>query len=119
MLSKDNSDNNEEHYDAVSKLVASRWDSTFFGTANLSIGDNTLKVDNRSVKLSNSAEIQNGELILPSETLQELGVQVTFDAKSVSLKTKNKSIELVYGELSMKTGDTKKSLRNPFCLPVP
>lgn len=103
--------NNEEYYQAVSELVSSRWDKSFFGTASISIGDNILKVDNRSSTLYNSAEIQNGEPMLPLEALQELGVQVSSDSKGAVLKMKNRSVEVVYGEASMKMGDNKKELR--------
>ena len=103
--------NNEEYYQAVSGLVSSHWDKSFFGVASISIGDNILKVDNRSSKLYNSAEIQNGEPMLPLEALPELGVQVSSDSKGAILRMKNRSVEVVYGEASMKMGDNKKELR--------
>jgi hypothetical protein len=103
-----NNDNNEQYYRAVAKLVSSRRDDSFFGTATLSIGDNTLRIDNRSIKLNNSAEIQNGELMLPLEVIQELGVQVASNSNGLTLRMKNKSVEVIYSEKNISAEGNKK-----------
>lgn len=76
-----NGNNDESYYQAVSKMISSNWDDSYFATATLSIGGDTLKVDNRTVKLNNKAKILDGELVLPSEVFEALGVRVPFDAQ--------------------------------------
>ena len=116
LMSDETYDKNEKYYRAISELVSSNYDDSFFGTATMSIGDNALKVDNRSVKLHNSAEIQDEELIVPLEALQELGVQVSSDSNGVILRKKNRTVEAMYGEKRMKVMGNKKELRSGVSL---
>ena len=102
--------NNEVYYQAVSQLVSSRWDASFFGYAVLSVGGTTLQVDNRVASLENRAEFQNGELFLPVEVFEELGVQVSYDNTSASLKKYNKSIAVTYGESNIWVNGTKEKI---------
>ena len=69
----------ESFYQAVSEMVSSNWDDSYFATATLPIGGDTLTVDNRTVKLNNKAEILDGELVLPPEVFEELGAERGFE----------------------------------------
>ena len=108
--------NNDVFYKEVSQIVSSNWDDSYFSEATLSVGSNTIEVDGNIVKLDNLVEIQNGELILPSEMLNEIGVQVSYDSKHVSMKKKNQLVEVNYGEKSMKVNGRKKGMVNTVSL---
>ncbi|MCL2678068.1 MAG: copper amine oxidase N-terminal domain-containing protein, partial [Clostridiales bacterium] len=86
--------NYEDFYQAVYQLVQETWDDSFFGTATLAVGSDMLIVDGRAIKLGNKAEVQNGELILPSEVFVALGALVYFDSQVVSVTKKGANIEI-------------------------
>jgi hypothetical protein len=101
---------NEDYYRAVSQLILSTWDDSFFGAATLSIGGDMLEVDHHLIKLDNPAEIRGGELILPAKVLRKLGVEVSYNADGASVKKNNKSVEVVYGEKAMLVNGKKMVL---------
>jgi uncharacterized protein YjdB len=102
--------NDGNYYKAVSQLVSSRWDDSYFSKATLSIGVDVLEVDNRSIKMNNKAEIKEGELTLPAEVFEALGVQVESGSQGVSLTKKGTNIEIKFAEKSMKVNGNKKGM---------
>jgi subtilisin family serine protease/uncharacterized protein YjdB len=113
---------NEQYYQAVTQLVSSHWDDSYFDTITLSIGGDTLEVDNRLIKLNNTVEILNGEPMLPAEVLEALGAQVYADLDGVSIIRKGMNIVIRFGENNIEAnGEKKATLKNgtpilPACI---
>ncbi|MCL2151873.1 MAG: S8 family serine peptidase [Oscillospiraceae bacterium] len=108
-----NSNNgNENYYQEISQLISSTWDDAFFGVATMSIGSGTMEVDNHTIELDNPAEIVDGELVLPLEALQEIGIQITSDNKGASLKKNHKTIEFTYDNKNMQVNGKWKGMRS-------
>ena len=101
---------NENYYRELAQLISSTWDDAFFGMATMSVGSETLEVDNETIRLDNPAEIVDGELVLPLEALQEIGVQISSDARGASMNRKGKSIEVTYGDKSMRVNGSRKGM---------
>lgn len=102
--------NNENYYRAMTELVSSNWDDSFFDSATMSIGSDLLNVDGNPVRLNNKAEVVSGELMLPSEVFETLGAKVLSDSRGVNVKKKGANIEIVYGEKSIKINGNKKGI---------
>jgi len=107
---------NEAYYQAVAQLIESRWDDNFFSEATLSVGSDTLVVDNRSIKLVNPAEVLDGELILPSEVFDSLGAKTATDPQGVTISRKGTNIEIKFGEESIKINGNKKGVPAPSAI---
>ena len=107
---------NDQYYSAVSELIASTWDDSFFGAATLLVGGSTLVVDGYATELVNEAEIVDGELILPAEVFVALGVKVAEDKQGLTLTKKGSSIEIIYGENSCRVNDDEVGMQAPAVL---
>jgi subtilisin family serine protease len=109
-VANSNNGGNENYYREISQLISSTWDDSFFGMATMSIGSDTLEVDNHIIELDNPAEIVDGELVLPLDVLQEIGIQVSSDTKGASMKRNGKSIEVTYGDRNMRVNGNRKGM---------
>ena len=107
---------NEAYYQAVSQLVASRWEDTYFSKATLATGGGTLEVDGRVIALNNKAEIQNGGLMLPAEVFETLGARISYGTHDVLIEKKGHNIEIAFGEKTMKVNGHKKGLATAAAL---
>jgi len=101
---------NDSFYKAVAQLISSRWEDSYFNEATLAVGDDTLFIDNRSIKLDNPAQIQDGELFLPAEVFLALGAELSVDDRGLILSKNDLNVEISYGEINMKINGRKKSL---------
>jgi len=102
--------NNNEYYKKVAELIQSRWKDSYFGKATFSIDDDILNVDNREIKMKNAAKMENGELIIPIEVFEELGIEIVADSQGIKAKNNNNFIEIKYGEKDMRVNGNKKGM---------
>ena len=102
--------NHDAFYEAVSRLVSSRWDESYFGEATLSVGGDTLTVDGRSIRLAGRAEASGGDVLIPAEVFEALGAPVSFDAQGVSVSKNGANVEITFGEKSVKVNGNKKGM---------
>lgn len=92
----------DEYYRAISKLVSSTWDDAYFGTATLSADGETLDIDGYSLDLNSRAEYIEDELIVPTQVMEVLGLDIDSDSQSISVKEAGKYNGAMYN--SMNTG---------------
>ena len=110
-IDSSNGDNtNEEYYAEVAQLIQETWKESYFGEAILSVGSDILQIDSKSIKMDNKVEEKNGELIIPVEALEKLGVEIETDAKGIKTKKDNKFIEIEYGNKIMRVNGNKKGM---------
>jgi len=100
----------EEYYLAVSELVSSTWNDSYFDKATLTVGEDTLDIDGFLTYLNNAIELQNGEPILPAEVFKALGAKVSADSTGVVINKKGTNIEIIFGEKTMKVNGNKKGM---------
>jgi|GEM_PF-1937691 len=111
LLSSNNTElNGDAYYKAVSQLISSRWESSYFNRATLTIGDNTLIVDQRIIKLDTAVRITQGSVMLPFGVLEALGIQVALSDNGGSLSQKGKRVEFIYGERMIRVDGEQKVL---------
>jgi len=101
---------NEEYYEAVSELVSSAWEDSYFAKATLVVGEDMLDVDGYKTYLNNAVEEEGGELILPEEVFEALGAQVSYNSTGVTINKKGTNIEITYGEKTIKVNGNKKGM---------
>jgi len=101
---------NEQFYQAVTEMVSSNWDDSFFESATISVGDNVLDIDGSPVYLGSKVELINGELMLPAQLFEALGAEVTSDYIGVTVERKGTNIEITYGNKSIKVNGNKKGM---------
>jgi len=101
---------NDEYYQAVSELVSSDWEDSYFAKAILVVGEDMLDVDGYTTYLNNTVEEDDGELILPAEVFEALGAKVSYNSTDVTINKKGTNIEITYGEKTIKINGNKKGM---------
>ena len=98
-------DNNEWYYNAFDEMMYNHWRDTFFGKATVFVGSDTLIIDDQSIELESAVEIINGEVAVPFDVLEELGVQVEAHSNGVSASKCDRSVEVDFDEISVRGND--------------
>ncbi|MCL2071385.1 MAG: S8 family serine peptidase [Oscillospiraceae bacterium] len=72
------------YYAAATDMVYSNWRDDYFAEAVISVSDNTLTLDNRTIMLQNEVETEHGDLMLTEEILEALGETVQKAAEGIT-----------------------------------
>jgi uncharacterized protein YjdB len=100
----------DDYYKAVSAMVQSHWSDDYFARATLYLGDSVIKIDNRTVMLSNEVSFAGDELMIPEDALEVLGVEVEKNTLGARAHKNGKLIEITYGEKRMWSNSKQKDL---------